>query len=375
MGLLGQISYYMNMVFVCIIFAFGITAAVLWYLFKVKKMAAKVENINTSYFKKEDSISYVPVRDVLYNDGLDSDGILALSDTEFVAGISVRGFDYASASNAERVSAQVGAVNFFNIVDEPISFRQSVKAIDLSVNIEEYEEVRRGIASSLMSLDAEYETTLGAAQDYIEDYDVYQGYAERLKELKRIISAKNHMLDECDSVIAYMKAMSGDVSRAGGGKNGQRTSQILFSYTYNPDEYSEELTGEEIFIKAQEALRAKARSYMDALSYCQFRAKRLSCRELIALIRKHNFPLTGEDARIEELLDSSYTSLFVSSDSLMEAQRKRVGDEEYDRRIAQYELELEQALQAQKESLDESAERIAEDSYLQAREELLGRKG
>ena len=206
MNIIEQILYYMHMVGICTIVAVLLALGVIWYFLKVKKIAAKEENIDRSHFKREDSISYVPFKDILYKGDLDEEGIIALTDTLFVGGISVKGFDYGSASAAERVDAQVNSVSFFNVIEEPVAFRGTVKANDLSINIEEYEEVVKRLAVELMELDADYQTTLSMGEDYIDDPETYQYYADRLKELQREISAKNHMLDECNAVIHYMKS-------------------------------------------------------------------------------------------------------------------------------------------------------------------------
>lgn len=370
MNIIEQILYYMNMIGICTLVALLIGFGVLYYLVRVKKVTAREENIDRSHFKREDSISYVPFKDILYKGDLDEEGIIVLTDTLFVAGISVRGFDYGSASLSERVDAQVNSVSFSNIIEEPITFRGTVKANDLSSNIEEYEAVVKRLAVEKMELDAEYQATLSAGEDYIDEPETYEYYAERLTQLQREISAKNHMLDECKAVISYMEHMSGDVP--GGLASKQNANQIMFSYKHDPNKFSSELTKEEIYLKAQDALNAKARAFMDALAFCHFRGKRLSCRELITLIRKHGFPLTGEDGRIEELLDSSYTSLFVSSDSLMEAQREKIGEEVYLEMLAEYEKNLEETLRQYRVQMERDADALKERTYLQELSQMEG---
>ena len=62
MNLINTISYYINMIgTVTIITLIGVVA-VLYYLVKVRKVTAKVERIDTSRFKREDSIHYVPLK-------------------------------------------------------------------------------------------------------------------------------------------------------------------------------------------------------------------------------------------------------------------------------------------------------------------------
>jgi hypothetical protein len=264
----------------------------------------------------------------------------------------------------------VNSQAFFNVVEDAITFRQSVKGIDLSANVEEYEKIVKDLAARQMVLDADYQSTLAAAEAAAkEDPDSFSFYEDHVKELQRTISSLNHQIDECNAIIGYMKAMMKDSGKQGGG---QKSSQILFSYQFDPSQYSQELTKEQIYVKAQEALAAKARTYADALAFCHFRATRLTCRELILLIRKHNCPISGEDSRLEELLDSSYSSLFVSSDSLVEAQKDLIGEEEYEARLARYEAEVEEYLRLQREQMEADAQELEDSSRQKAYEEIHG---
>ncbi len=370
MGLLNEIIEWINRIGGSLIFAGILGCVAAFYFLRVKKIAAKEEHVNTANFRRMDAVDYVPIKDVLYKNGLDTEGIIAISDTLFVGGLSVRGFDYPSASNRERVDAQVNSQAFFNVVEDAITFRQSVKGIDLSANVEEYENIVKNLAKQLMSLDADYQSTITAAEAAAQDDpDSFAFYEEHVQELQRRITSVNHQIDECRALIGYMQAMMKDSGKQGGG---QKSSQILFSYQFDPSQYSQELSREQIYVKAQEALAAKACTYADALAFCHFRATRLTCRELILLIRKHNCPLSGEDSRLEELLNSSYSSLFVSSDSLVEAQKEWIGEEEYEARLARYEAELEEILRQQKEDMVEDARSIDEASYSKGFQEIHG---
>jgi hypothetical protein len=370
MGLINEIIKWINTIGGSLVVAGVIGCFAAYYFLKVKKIAAKEEHVNTSNFRRTDAVDYVPVKDVLHKGGLDTEGIIAINDTLFVGGLSVRGFDYPSASNRERVDAQVNSQAFFNVVEDAITFRQSVKGIDLSANVEEYEKIVKDLAARQMVLDADYQSTLAAAEAAAkEDPDSFSFYEDHVKELQRTISSLNHQIDECNAIIGYMKAMMKDSGKQGGG---QKSSQILFSYQFDPSQYSQELTKEQIYVKAQEALAAKARTYADALAFCHFRATRLTCRELILLIRKHNCPISGEDSRLEELLDSSYSSLFVSSDSLVEAQKDLIGEEEYEARLARYEAEVEEYLRLQREQMEADAQELEDSSRQKAYEEIHG---
>lgn len=371
MSLIERVSNFVNMFGTVAIVTLMAAIAVLYYLLKVKKVASKVENLNTANFHKEDSINYVPIKDIVSKDGtLDGVGMIVIDDFNFVAGIGVRGFDYPAASAEEKIDAQVGSVQFFNVVEKATSFRQAVRAIDLSHNIETHEALEKKLAAEALDLEAEYAETLSMAENYMDDPDVYARYAKRMDALNREIMAKRHMLEEVRVLLEYMDNMSGD-TRQKSGTIGQKTSQIMFSYTYNPDEYAGKLSKDEVYLKAFEQLDTTARSYIEALGSCHFKAKRLSAREIIGLMRKHTSPITGENLNLDELLDSSYTTLFVSSDSLVDAYKEKIGKDVYQRKMNEYYAMVEEKILKQKEEMENGAEALHRKSYEKAVDELL----
>ena len=199
MQFINTFSYYINLVGGISIFTLLLMVGILYYLIKVKKITARQENIDTANFKREDAVNYVPFKDIVSQDGnLDSDGMIVINDTVFVGGISVRGFDYPSASTDEQIAAQINSVTFFNVVEKPTSFRQSIRAVDLSANIEEYHQTKEKIMGDLLLLEDEYAETLDAAEEYESDQESYGYYTKRLQELLRQIQAKRHMLEECN---------------------------------------------------------------------------------------------------------------------------------------------------------------------------------
>lgn len=360
MKLMEQVSYYINMVGAVTITTLLVICGVLFYFIKIKKVTAGVEKVDTSRFKREDSTSYVPFEDVVSRDGTpEGAGMIVFDGHIFVGGLSVRGFDYPSASADERIDAQVQSVQFFNVVEKPTSFRQSVRKVDLSANISYHEEILKKLTKKHMELDAEYRETLIAAEDYMEEPRMYVVYEEKLKELKKKVYAVNHQCEEVHAEIGYMKALSTDVE-ASEDALGQKTSQIMFSFKYNPDAYSRDLSEAEIYDEAMKQLDATGTSYAEALSSAHFKAKRLSAKELIGLMRKHMAPLTGESISINELLDSSYSNLFVSSDSLKELCKKKITEEAYEKQMEEYREKLAELLRLQAVERERNGARLKE---------------
>lgn len=375
MNLMNEIFYYVNMIGLVTALTLVVIIGVLFYFVKIKKVTASVERIDTSHFRREDSINYVPFEDVVTKDGTpDGEGMIVFSNNCFVGGISVRGFGYAEASSDERIDAQVYSVQFFNVVEKPTSFRQSVKRVDLSENIEYHREIEKRLAIEHLELDAQYRETLVAAEDYLDQPEEYERYEKCMVELRRLLYAKGHQLEEVKAEIGYMSAMSGDASSADS-TLGQKSSQIMFAYRYNPDEHSQELSKSEIYVEAMEKLSAMASSYGEALAAAHFRTKRLTGKELIGLMRKHSAPITGEDFHLGELMDSSYAHLFISSDSLVEECKKKIGEDLYNKKLEEYQKQVKELLRMQEMERKRKGDRLKEEAMNEAYKQLKGEGG
>lgn len=364
MGLIETVNYYLNMVMIITFVIFAIVVAVLYYLLKIKKITAKTEKVNYDTFERRDSLEYVKFEDIVSQDGdsLKTPGMICLGRNIFVAGLNVTGYNYSTASTGEKERTMSNAITFFNSVERPIQMRQTVKAIDLSYNIKVYEDAKVRLAQEGMELSAEYEETLRESEDYIDSYELYPAYEKRLDELAKAIRTKEHALDEVQAVIRYMTSMSGGKS-----SDAQKINQLMYSYVFNPDEYTEELSTEEIYLKAFHELDTMGRAYAEALSRCGCSCKRLSAADIVLLLKKHTSPLS-EDMRIEDLLNSSYGSLFITSDSLVEFEKERLSEEEYERRMEAFYIAQEEelrrreaeAIRLQKKVLDEATEQARE---------------
>lgn len=344
MGLINSISYYLNVIFGVTIAIVLVAGGILFYLLKIKKVTARTEKINYDSFERRDSLEYVKFEDIVSEDedSLNSPGMIVLGNNTFVGGISVTGYNYSSASADERERTMANAITFFNIVENPIQMRQTVKSVDLTHNIQVHEEILHKAALEMMDLKSEYDTTLKAAEDYVDSPEQFAVYEKDILKLQRAIKAKEHTIDETQMLLHYMNSMA---SRESG--DTQKINQIMFSFTYNADEYTEELSKEEIYLKAFNELSTMARSYGEALTRCGCRYKRLSAGDLICLMRKHLYPLSADDVKLEDLFNASYNSLFVTSNSLIKLEKDKIGEQEFNRQIEAFQKKQEELLQQQ----------------------------
>lgn len=341
MNLFSTLEHYLNMFMVVSLIVLALSAVVIYYLLRVKKVSSAAEKINYAGFKRIDAMEFVKFEDIVSetDDYLSGAGMICLGKNTFVGAISIQGFNYFSASTDEKVNAMLHSLSFTNVIEDRITLRQSVQAIDLSDNIGQHEEIAANITLELMALDDEYQSTLSYAEDYVDDVDTLQIYNKKLESLQRQIQAKRHMLKETQALIAYMNSMVSDGNKKKK-KDSQVSSQLIFSYIFDPNSVTEDLTKEEIYVKAFGELNLKANAYMGALASCGCSCKRMSAGELTLLMRKQCAPVSGEDFKLEELFESSYTSMFITCDSLINMVKKKIGEERFEEELREYERRL-----------------------------------
>ena len=361
------INYYVDIIMWSTLGIMALGVAGLYYVLKVKKFGSKIEQIDYSNFDRKDSMEYVKFDDILSEeDAMKTPGIISLGYNVFVAGIDIVGYNFASASAEARRNTMVNAINFSNVIEEPIQMRQTVKAVDLSHNIEQHEDILNHLYSEYQQLTEECEHIVRTMDDYLDVPDKYNVLQEKRKRLGRTIYYVSHSITETRLLLQYMHSME-----SGTGADAQKINQIMFDYVFNPAEYTQELTQEEIYLKAFDALETKASSYINALSACGCTCRRLTGMELVGLMRKHMHPLSSEEISIEDLFDSSYNALFISSDSLIDLEIARIGEEAYRQQAEKIRAEREAAIMQQQQEAARRAQRINEDAEQQARSIIL----
>lgn len=362
MTFFNQISYYLNLVFGILFFILIILAAALFYFLKIKKVTAKVESVNYSTFRREDSLEYVKFDNIESEtkDSLNTPGIIAVGGNTYVAGLSVSGYSFATASSAQKENTMLSAITFFNSVDEPIQFRQTAQAVDLTENIQRHEEILGNLNMEGMELEVEYEETLRMAEDYIDSED-YEKYVKRLHVLQRQITAKKHAVAETSALIEYMNALS-----VRGSSGTQKVHQLMFGWTYNPDEMIGELSDAEIRMQAFMELQTIGKKYIQAFAECGYTAKRLSAEDLTLLMYKQMHPLSSDEVRMEDIFNSSYNSLFITSDSLLDLEKNRIGEEEFERKMEEYQKIQEEMLYQQSVLAEKQQQEMYNEAHEQA---------
>ena len=88
------------------------------------------------------------------------------------------------------------------------------------------------------------------------------------------------------------------------------------------DFFSQTLEEQEIYQRAETQLKVKANAYITALRNCGVHAKRMSGVELLEEIRRYTHPVSAAKGTVEDIVQTAYDSICVTSNSLRALEEK-----------------------------------------------------
>lgn len=326
MNIVSQINYYSNVLIFASIFVAAIFAALIFYFVKVRKIQATEEKINYENFNQFSSMDYCKFDDIIIDQsgrGIQGAGMIVVDKNTFITGIDVIGYNYEHASPAEKQRTMIKAVAFANIIDEPIQIRQTVSSIDIQASIDQYEESMEGLTSKLAELRKQYLEMALQLEARREEPEIYEQILKNIEKNEAQQRSLTWKIRQCENVLRYEKTVQNSSTAT------ERVNQVMFSYKYNPDDYTEELDETEIYIKAMASLKTKISVFSSALASCGCSCRPLTANQIINLMYRHMHPETADTVKVEDILEANTRYLFTSSDSLFELEKERLGEDGY----------------------------------------------
>ena len=282
------------------------------YIFRFRKRVSVEKNVDYSNFNRKDVVEYIRIDDVT-EDMLVSDG-----GKRFIAAVKCQGFSFADAEVEEKLQTIRGYITFFNVLDNsPIQFRQSSRDVNLDSLIQDYQNQVTKLQERRYVLNLDY-TEMKAESDnpdlLADDYNIYY---EKLKLMQREMMSLGYQVDQLNAKIQYMLAISGENAEA------QREEIYVFDWEYNAVDFSSQILEEqEIYQRAETQLKVKANAYITALRNCGVHAKRMSGVELLEEIRRYTHPVSAAKGTVEDIVQTAYDSICVTSNSLRALEEK-----------------------------------------------------
>ena len=289
------------------------------YMFKLRKRPAAEKDCDYSSFNRKDVTAYIRIDDVT-EDMLVSDG-----GKRFIAAIKCQGFSFADAEVEEKLQTIRGYITFFNVLDnDPIQFRQSARDVNLDDLIQDCQEQMAKMEEHRFSLNLDYTDVKAESENpelSAEDYSIYY---DRLKQMQRELVSLGYQMEQLNAQVQYMQAISGENAEA------KREEIYIFDWQYNAVDFSsQKLEDQEVYQRADAQLKAKANAYITALRNCGVHAKRMSGVELLEEIRRYTHPVSASKGTVEDIVQTAYDSICVTSDSL------RSLEEEFNQKIVE----------------------------------------
>ena len=320
----------------------AVFVVVIVYLLKKKRIFSKEERVNHDSFERKDSKDYIQFDNIIsWDGGVGSEkfGIIVMPNHTFIAGLDIKGYNFASASADERKRTMVNSIAFFNTVEQPVQFRQSSKAVDISYNIEKQEKVLKDLQYRRLVLSENYKENTALLDDYMQSPELYNALTKKLDELQTEISSVIWQIKETAQVLEYMKEVAASTGKS------RKINQLMFAYTFDPADYSTELTEEEIYVKAANELATKGAIYGDALNNCGCSTRMMTAQELLDLLRRHLHPNTSDDLSLRDLFNSSYQALFIHSDSVIKLEQEIRHNKRLEKQMREYNLKRAQQIE------------------------------
>ncbi len=347
----------MSMVLIVLMF---IGIVVIFILSRRKKTS--IYEVNYENFERHDSMEYLKFDEIISSDEdepMKGAGVMVINQRTFVAAISVTGYNFFSASYDTQVNTINAAISLMDSLEHPISLRQTVKAINISHNIEVFEQESVRISEEIDELSRQAKTLLQDAEDYIDkDPQRSEEYVEESEKISKQIERKSRQLNEANEMVRYMHEISTESGDT------QKVQNVIFTYQYDNTQFTNQLSKEEIYTQAMMELSSIAASLISSLYRCGCSARRCSAEELVDLMRRHMHPVTGDDDSIEDLFHSDLSSLFVTSDSLFRVVKEQMTEEACKEQIKAYKKKIEEETMRQRLA----DQRLEEDRLLVTRQ-------
>lgn len=311
-GLQTNIDKITTIIYVGII-VFAIGAALvgffLWrYVRQRRSQKLKANEIDYTYFERKDAKEYVKFDDI--KDSM----IISNNGTVFTGAISCRGYDFASAHSAERISSQSGYRGLISMISKPIAYRQYDTVVDLADTKKRYEAVHKENEEKLFYLVEDYNTakkTMNEMEKELGDRafenDSYVALTEELVKMQKQMEDLKWRRFHLEDQLAYISQIGGTSSQP------EVHETYLFSWQYIPMDFPVDLSEEEVYKRAVEELDKTARSMIAALSSSGVRARRCDTKALIEMYYRHMHPITADSFKMKDIDDSGYFEDIVST--------------------------------------------------------------
>ena len=283
-----------------------------FYFFRIHKSRVKEKAIDYSSFKRLDALEYVKFDDV------SEMMVVADGGKRFIGGILCGGCEFRDAEDEEQLQVIRGYLSFINVLDNQcVQFWQMARDVNLDKMVQDYRAQAKRIQEKRYLMVLDYEELKQESERIPEtESEKYEQYYQQLRQLQREITSIGYQSEQLQVQVQYLESISGEKA------DPHLDQMYLFDWTYNSLDFTQELTPAEIYAKAERQLQNKASAYISALRNAGVKARALSGVEILEQMRRYTHPVSAAKYRVEDILQSAYDSIAVTSSSLREMEEK-----------------------------------------------------
>lgn len=283
-----------------------------FYFFRVHKSRIKEKMVDYSTFKRLDALEYVKFDDV------SEMMVVADGGKRFIGGILCGGCEFRDAEDEEQLQVIRGYLSFINVLDNQcVQFWQMARDVNLDKMVQDYREQAKKVQEQRYLMVLDYEELKRESEQVPEtEGEKYEQYYQRLWQMQREITSIGYQAQQLQVQVQYLESISGEKA------DPHLDQMYLFDWTYNSFDFTQELTPAEIYAKAERQLQNKASAYISALRNAGVKARALSGVEVLEQMRRYTHPVSAAKYRVEDILQSAYDSIAVTSSSLREMEEK-----------------------------------------------------
>lgn len=292
---------------VIIVVLLAIFGAVGFYFMKIHRSRVQEKHLDYSQFKRLDSLEYVKFDDV------GEHMVIADGKKRFIGAIACSGCEFRDAEDEERLQIIRGYLSFINVLDnQNIQFWQMARDVNLDKMVSDYKEQLTNLQERQYLMTLDYEELKKESEQVPEEEEQYDIYYQKLRQMQREIMSLGYRVDQLKIQVQYLESVSGEKA------NPHLDQLYIYDWTYNSIDFTQELTESEIYSKAEKQLQNRAAAYISSLRNAGVKARMLTGVEILEQMRRYTHPVSAAKYRADEILQSAYDSIAVTSSSLRE---------------------------------------------------------
>lgn len=293
---------------VIIVVLLAIFGAVGFYFMKIHRSRVQEKHLDYSQFRRLDSLEYVKFDDV------GEYMVVADGKKRFIGAIACSGCEFRDAEDEERLQIIRGYLSFINVLDnQNIQFWQMARDVNLDKMVTDYKEQLTSLQERQYLMTLDYEEIKKESEQVPEgEEERYDLYYQKLRQMQREIMSLGYCVAQLKIQVQYLESVSGE-------KADPHLDQLyIYDWTYNTIDFTQELTESEIYSKAEKQLENRAAAYISSLRNAGVKARMLTGVEILEQMRRYTHPVSAAKYRADEILQSAYDSIAVTSSSLRE---------------------------------------------------------